>query len=192
MNLRAMFYNNCLQRLGAPRRWSFLVALPLLASCQIAEIDTPVRPQPRMSREQAGGVLKQVTFPITRAAMAAHFPAVVGDDDPPAFFALHSTEPGDYEYCSLGANLQLVMRVDYKKDAKFRPYPVKDPVKRGNRTGSIATTPDQVDGVTLLKARPNAEDVIKSASFLSGKGDYLLNLYKQYKAAESEPLTSSL
>jgi hypothetical protein len=147
-----------------------------------------------MSREQAGEVLKQVTFPITRAALAAHFPAVVGNDDPPAFFALHSSEPGDYEYCHLGADLQLVMRVDYKREPKSRPYPsrvMQQPVKRGNRTGSIAITPDQVDGVHLLKARPTTNDVIKSASLVSGKKDYLLNLHQQYKAAESQPLTSA-
>ncbi|HSI64563.1 MAG TPA: hypothetical protein VLE43_15650 [Candidatus Saccharimonadia bacterium] len=189
-----MFYNNCLERLCSPWRWSFLVALPLLASCQVADVEPPVRTQPRMSRAQAGEVLKVVTFPITRVAMAAHFPGVVGDDDPPAFFALHSSEPGYYEYSRLGADLQLVMRVDYKRDPKSRPYlthAMQQPVKRGNRSSSIVITPDQVDGVSFLKACPRSNDVIEKAFLVSGTKDHLLDLYKQYKAAESQPLTSA-
>jgi hypothetical protein len=189
-------------------RLLLLAALPLVVSCQSGGSypDTPPEPRVKVSRREAEKTLKTLTFPMTRAELALHFPAVGVNEDPPLFSFWLSKEPGDYEYCRLGKDLYLQMRVQFKDRPNNRPYPTGfNPVRRsvrtgsiftrrGNRIGSIPISPDLPTHAIILKGRPDARDVVFSGELkqMSKEDDIekgLLVAYQYYKDEESQVLT---
>ena len=164
-------------------RMLLLATLPLLVSCQA------------VTRSQVAKDLGTLTYPMTRAEFAEHVPAVSPNPDPPVFSFLFT--PNDFEYCRLKHDLYLILEMDYRHATSSRCYPdVPNPVRRGrgNRTGSIAISPDLPTHTFIQKARPDARDVILSARFKSREDEsmdeYLLEAYQEYKDAESRALTS--
>lgn len=190
-------------------RLILIAVLPLAVSCQSggSALDTPSQPRVRITRGQAEKVLKGLTFPMTRAELAQHYPAVGFEQDPPVFCFWLSKEPGDYEYRRLGKDLYLLLRVQFKHRPENRLYPTGlNPVRRGvgtgsiftrrgNRIGSIAISPDLPEHTIILKARPDVRDVIFDAELkdMSKESDMekgLLEAYQGYKDAEPQVLTS--
>jgi hypothetical protein len=159
-----------------------LAVLPLAVSCQSSG-------RAAVTRSQAEKTLKMLVFPKTRVELAQQFPDVGLAKDPPVFSIYSKTS--DREYCHLGDDVYLVMRVEYKQRAIPRPYLAgHNPVQRGNRRGSMVITPDQTEHRTILKARPDALDIVHEVRIESGVDDYSLELYRQYKHAEATALTS--
>lgn len=183
-----------------PGRLLLLAALPLAVSCQSggSYLSKPAVPHPTITPRQAEKTLKGLQFPMTRAELAEHFPPVAVNEDPPLFSHWLSKEPGDYEYCRLGTDLYLQMRVRFKEMPHHRAYPTDDNpvrrgvrsephgIRRGNRTGSIAITPDTPGHSLVLKGRPNPRDVVLGVELIqmskaSGFEKDLLGTYQYYK-----------
>lgn len=167
-------------------RLILLAVLPLAVSCQ--SWGDSAEPRGPATRKEAEKALSVVTFPTTRTALVEHFPGVSRASDPPAFFFLVARDPGNHEFHQLKADLYLVMQVAYAEKPEHLPLlsaPL-NPVRRGNRSSSIAITPDTFEDVSMLKVYPNPLDVIRSAQVVIWKDDSLLSAHRYTKGKEAE------
>lgn len=123
-------------------RVCLLAVLILSVSCQSQSGVTHARPPSRgtSSGSAMQEKLTRLKFPMTRAELAAHIPAVGLEHEPRVLLDSASPHTKGTEYCRLGDGLTLVMPVDYK-------YSVSQ------STASISA----------LQVRTDADDVVKGA-----------------------------
>lgn len=133
-----------------PTRFIMLL-LPLLAvSCQsdagFTNARTHTQSRVSSSKSQVAHTLTTLKFPMTRAQLAEHIPAVRLEKAPRVLLSSVSSHPKGTEYCRLGDGLTLVMPVDYKYS-----------VSQGSHSSGGAASP------SALQVRTDANDIVKGA-----------------------------
>jgi hypothetical protein len=127
-----------------------VLLLPLLAvSCQsdAGFTDARAHTQSRVnsSKSQVAQTLTTLKFPMTRAELAEHIPAVRLEKAPRVLLRSAAAHPKGTEYCRLGDGLTLVMPVDYKHGVSHG----------SNSSGGAASS--------ALQVRTDAGDIVKGA-----------------------------
>lgn len=144
-------------------RWLLLLMLlPVAVSCQsdvgvaVARNGSPVT----FTRSGVEEKLTKLKFPMTRAELAGHIPAVGLEKEPRVLLDSAMPRTRGTEYCRLGDGLLLVMPVDYKHVASQRPY----------AGGAPAAPSGQGGGISVLEVRTDAGDVVKGAALAVNRG----------------------
>lgn len=126
----------------------FVLMVPLLAvSCQ-SEVGQMGSPRARVEKK-----LTTLEFPMTRAKLTEHFPAIRLEKAPRVLLTSVSTPAKGTEYCSLGDGLTLVMPVDYKYGVSQKPSSSSGGTASGGTLGVRTDAGDVVKGAMIAVDR---------------------------------------